>query len=178
MFGLFCLSRVTAAQTAAKLSALIDVTVSEGTSMSVGVSPDGKTLAMDMQGSIWVIPRVWGGPPNESPPLFNDRSPAGLVARRQVDYVFRISVDGGYDLLDDLSRSGTNQHKLTCRVAYDDREPAYSHDGTHDRCIRVWTEDDPLGSSYNIWTLDLRSGEIKRITNNPSENHMPTWSPE
>ena len=38
----------------------LDVTVSEGTSMSVGVSPDGRTLAIDMQGSIWTLP-VSGG---------------------------------------------------------------------------------------------------------------------
>jgi hypothetical protein len=50
--------RLTCAQTAAsaniasKPTQLIDVTVSEGASMSVAVFPDGKTLAIDMQGSI------------------------------------------------------------------------------------------------------------------------------
>ena len=36
----------------------LSVTVSEGTSMSVAVSPDGRTLAIDMQGSIWKIGRA------------------------------------------------------------------------------------------------------------------------
>jgi hypothetical protein len=35
--------------------AVVDVTVSEGTSMSVSVSPDGRTLAADPQGSIWTM---------------------------------------------------------------------------------------------------------------------------
>ena len=34
----------------------IDVTVHEGTSMSVAVAPDGRTLAVDLQGSIWTLP--------------------------------------------------------------------------------------------------------------------------
>ena len=36
----------------------IDVTIHEGTSMSVALSPDGRTLAADMQGSIWTLPLV------------------------------------------------------------------------------------------------------------------------
>jgi len=36
------------------------VTVDEGTSMSVAVSPDGKTLAIDLQGGIWVVPASGG----------------------------------------------------------------------------------------------------------------------
>ena len=38
----------------------VNVTVSEGTSMSVSVSPDGQTLAIDMQGSIWTLPATGG----------------------------------------------------------------------------------------------------------------------
>ena len=68
-----------------------------------------------------------------------------------------------------------NQHKLTWGP-YDDREPAYSHDGTH--IAFASDRDNPLGGSYNIWTLDLRNGELKRITNNSAENHMPSRSPE
>ena len=34
----------------------VNVTVSEGTSMSVSVSPDGQTLAIDLQGSISTWP--------------------------------------------------------------------------------------------------------------------------
>ena len=38
----------------------VEVTVSEGTSMSVAVSPDGRTLAIDLQGSIWTLPATGG----------------------------------------------------------------------------------------------------------------------
>jgi dipeptidyl aminopeptidase/acylaminoacyl peptidase len=76
----------------------IDVSVHEGTSMSVGVSPDGRTLAVDLQGSIWTLPAS-GGTATRITDVFNDaRQPTwspdgkwitffayrdGVVARRQ-----------------------------------------------------------------------------------------------
>jgi hypothetical protein len=61
----------------------VDVTVSEGTSMAVAVSPDGSTLAMDLQGSIWTLPAAGG--------TAKRIAPARLVARRQVDRFLRLS---------------------------------------------------------------------------------------
>ena len=50
---------------------LVDVTVREGTSMSVAVSPDGRTLAVDLQGSIWTIPSA-GGAATRITDIYND----------------------------------------------------------------------------------------------------------
>jgi len=41
-------------------AATVDVTVREGTSMAVAVSPDGRSLAIDLQGSIWTLPSTGG----------------------------------------------------------------------------------------------------------------------
>src|SRR5215212_8661946 len=55
----------------APLPAAIEATVSEGTSMSVAVSPDGRTLAVDLQGSIWTIPTS-GGRATRITDVYND----------------------------------------------------------------------------------------------------------
>ena len=52
-------------------AAHVDVTVGEGTSMAVSVSPDGSTLAIDLQGSIWTLPAA-GGTAKRITTIFND----------------------------------------------------------------------------------------------------------
>ena len=61
----------TAGQAAVNHPAPVTVTVDEGTSIAVAVSPDGKMLAVDLQGSIWVLPAT-GGPAKRITDLFND----------------------------------------------------------------------------------------------------------
>ena len=148
----------------------LDVTVSEGTSMSVGVSPDGRTLAIDMQGSIWTLP-VSGGAAKRITDLFNDaRQPTWSPDGKWITFFgYR---DGGYDIWA-IAPDGSNQHKLTWGP-YDDREPIWSHDGT--RIAFSSDRGDPLGSDYNIWTLDVRSGELKQLTKDPADDFMPSWS--
>jgi Tol biopolymer transport system component len=156
----------------AQSKSLIDVTVSEGTSMAVAVSPDGKILAIDLQGSIWTLPAT-GGIARRVTGLFNDaRQPVWSPDGKWITFFGYL--DGGYNLWT-MAADGGSQHKLTWGT-FDDREPAYSHDGKY--LAFASDRDNPLGSSYNIWILDLRSGEVRRATNDPSENHMPTWSPD
>jgi Tol biopolymer transport system component len=148
----------------------VSITVNQGTSMAVSVSPDGKMLAMDLQGSIWVLP-VAGGPAKRITDLFNDaRQPQWSPDSKNV--VFFGYRDGGYDLWE-VAVDGSNQHMLT-EGTFDDREPIFSHDGTH----IAFSSDrgNPLGSDNNIWTLDVRTGELRQLTTDPAEDTMPAWS--
>jgi Tol biopolymer transport system component len=151
---------------------LIDVTVHEGTSMSVAASPDGRTLAVDLQGSIWTIPAA-GGTATRITDVYNDaRQPAWSPDGKWIAYfAYR---DGGYDIWA-IAPDGTNQHKLTWGT-FDDREPTWSHDGT--RLAFSSDRGDPLGSDYNIWILDIVSGTFTQVTKAPSDDYMPSWSPD
>jgi Tol biopolymer transport system component len=148
------------------------VTVDEGTSMSVAVSPDGRSLAIDLQGSIWVLPAA-GGEAHRVTDLFNDaRQPVWTPDGKSI--VFFAYRDGGYHLWS-VSPDGTGQRQLTSGV-FDEREPAISHDGT--RIAFSSDRGNPLGSDYNIFVLDLRDNAIRQLTHDPAEDSMPSWSPD
>jgi Tol biopolymer transport system component/imidazolonepropionase-like amidohydrolase len=150
----------------------VTITVDEGTSMAVAVSPDGKWLAMDLQGSIWVLPAS-GGSARRVTDLFNDaRQPAWSPDGKSI--VFFGYRDGGYHLWS-VAPDGTGQRELT-RGAFDDREPVFSHDGT--RIAFSSDRGNPLGSDYNIFVLDLRDGQVRQLTRDPAEDMMPSWSPD
>ena len=78
--------------------------------MSVAVSPDGRTLAVDLQGSIWTIPAA-GGAAKRITDLFNDaRQPTWSPDGKSI--AFFAYRDGGYDLWS-IAPDGSNQRKLT-----------------------------------------------------------------
>ena len=151
----------------------IDVTVHEGTSMSVAVSPDGRTLAVDLQGSIWTLPAA-GGAADPHHRHLQRRAPAD-VGRPTASGSRSSPIATAATTSGRSRRTASNQHKLTWG-AFDDREPVWSHDGT--RVAFSSDRGNPLGSDYNIWTLDMRSGELTQITKNPADDYMPTWSPD
>ncbi len=148
-------------------SPALDITVHEGTSMSVTAAPDGSLLATDLQGSLWTLPAS-GGPAHRITGLYDDaRQPAFSPNSQTLAYfAFR---EGHYAIWT-IRRDGTNERRLTWGP-YDDREPAWSHDGK-----QLAFASDRSGS-YNIWTLDLASGTLHQITRGANENRMPAFSP-
>lgn len=140
--------------------------------MSVAISPDRSTLATDMQGSIWTMP-AGGGAMTRITDVFNDaRQPRWSPDGRTI--AFFAYRDGGYDLWS-VNPDGTNQRKVTWGT-FDDREPIWSHDGT--RIAFSSDRGNMMGSDYNIWILDTRTGAITQVTKGPSEDFMPSWSPD
>lgn len=150
-------------QSAASLS------VSEGTSMAVAISPDGRALAIDLQGTLWIVPAT-GGPARRVTDEYNDaRQPAWSPDGQRI--VFQGYRDGGYDLWV-VAPDGRDQRKLTWGP-WDDREPAWSHDGTR----IAFSSDRGDAGNYDVWLLDVRSGSLRQITTHDANDFMPTWSP-
>ena len=141
--------------------------------MSVAVSPDGRSLAIDLQGTIWVLP-AGGGSARPITDHFHDaRQPSWSPDGSTI--VFQGYRAGNYDIWA-VSPDGGRLRQLT-NDAFDDREPAWSHDGT-----RIAFSSDrgaqSSGGTYDIWLLDMRTSRLQQLTRDASNDEMPSWSPD
>ena len=56
----------------------------------------------------------------------------------------------------------------------DDREPRFSPDGAR----IAFASDRAFNGSYDIWVVDVASGELKQWTSSPADEFEPAWSPD
>lgn len=146
----------------------VTVMVTEGTSMSVAVSPDRQQLVIDLQGSLWIL-AASGGTARRITDEYNDaRQPTWSPDGRTI--AFQGYRDGGYDIWA-IGPDGAKQHQLTWGP-YDDREPAYSPDG------RWLAFSSDRSGSYDVWLLEITTGKLRQVTSDPGDDYMPTFSPD
>ena len=142
------------------------LTVHEGTSMAVALSPNGKSLAIDLLGSLWILSSE-GGIARQITDQSNDiRQPTWFPDGKTL--AFQSYKHGFWDIVT-LSVDGTNWRQLT-HGPFDDREPQVSPNGKY----VAFSSD--RGGSYDIWTINPNSGELKQWTDNPDNEFMPNWS--
>ncbi len=138
--------------------------------MSVAASRDGRTLAIDLQGSLWLLP-VQGGAARRITDEYNDvRQPTWSADGATLAFQgFRA---GSYDIWA-VDTGGTNLRQLTAGP-HDDREPAYSPDGTR----VAFSSDRGEGTNYDVWVLDLATRALQQVTKGTEDEYMPSWSPD
>ena len=144
------------------------VTVDEGTSMSVAASPDGRTLAIDLQGSIWTLPTDGGTATRITGIEHDARQPSWAPDGRTI--VFQGFDEDGFGLWQ-VGREGGTMRRLTWGP-YDDREPTHSPDGRF-----VAFSSDRSGNT-DIWLLELATGALRQLTRDPGDDYMPAFSPD
>ena len=155
---------------AAKNSSTRSVTVTEGTNVNVTVSPDHKTIIMDLQQTLWSLPIAGGAARRLTDPFLEparpDWSPKG-------DLVAFQSFKGGTFHIWLMKPDGAGVRQLTDGHA-DDREPRFSPDGQR----VAFSSDRAFKSNYDIWVADVNSGKLTQWTSGPADEFEPAWSPD
>jgi len=146
----------------------IRLTLTEGTSMSAAVSPDGKVIAIDLLGALWTLSIEGGAARRILDDGYDARMPAWSPDGRRLAFqaYFR---DTWHIWI--ANADGTGLRELTSS-AFDDREPHWSPDGT-----RLAFSSDRSGN-YDVWVLTLATGELRALTSNAGNDSMPAWSPD
>jgi Tol biopolymer transport system component/imidazolonepropionase-like amidohydrolase len=146
------------------------ITVTEGTNLAATISPDRRTLIVDLQTSLWSIPAA-GGPARrltdgDLEASHPDWSPKG-------DLVAFQSFHGGTFHIWVMKPDGTARRELTDGHG-DDREPRFSPDGAR----IAFASDRAFHGSYDIWTIELATGKLAQWTSSPADEYEPAWSPD
>ncbi len=144
----------------------IDVTVSEGTNMAVALSPDNSTLAMALQGTIWIIPVEGGKAKSITDEMGDCQEPAWSPDGGKI--VFHSYRDGTYHIWT-INKDGSDLTQLTSGIS-DNREPDWSPDG---KSI-IFSSD--RSGNYDIWQIDLESKTLKQLTSDKANDSNPAFS--
>jgi Tol biopolymer transport system component/cytosine/adenosine deaminase-related metal-dependent hydrolase len=140
----------------------------EGTDIAAQLSPDGRMVAMDALGVLWLVSAAGGDARRLTSDLFDiaqpEWSPDGSTL------TFQSYRDGCFNVW--LVRAdGSGLRQLT-RGPYDHREPRFSPDGR-----RIAFSTDAPGS-YAVHALDLATGATVTVADGPGQEYEPAWSPD
>jgi Tol biopolymer transport system component len=146
------------------------VTVTEGTNVNVTLSPDHKTIIMDLQETLWSLPVAGGAAKRLTEPFLEparpDWSPRG-------DWVAFQSYKGGTFHIWLMKPDGSGLRQLTDGHG-DDREPRFSPDGTK----VAFSSDRAFKGSYDIWVADVATGKLTQWTSSEADEYEPAWLPD
>ncbi len=156
------------------------VAITEATNAAATVSPDHRTIIMDVQGVLWSFDFSGGSGTQLTDALQEaarpDFSPLG-------DLVAFQSYAGGTFHIWVMRPEGTGLRQITTGHG-DDREPRFSPDGTR----IAFASDRAFNGSYDIWVVELASGALTQWTNTGGvttppapasvDEFEPTWSPD
>jgi Tol biopolymer transport system component len=146
------------------------ITISEGTDMAATVSPDHKTIIMDLQGLLYSMPMAGGAAKQISSPYDEDSHP---VWSSKSSIVAVQSYAGGTFHIWTMLPNGTRRKQITTGHG-DDREPSISPDGS----TIAFASDRAFKGSYDIWTVNFATGTLKQITSSDADEFEPAWSPD
>lgn len=163
-------AKLAATKPAASTSKTRIITIHEGTNMASTVSPDGKTVILDLQGMLFSLPIEGGKAKQLTRPTDEAAYPGFAPDGKTV--VFQ-SYAGGTFHVWRMNADGTGLKQVTSGHG-DDREPRISPDGK----TIAFASDRDFKGSYDIWTVGIEGGEPKQITSGSNDEYEPGWTPD
>ncbi len=145
----------------------VKLTFTRGTNMAVAASPDGETLVIDLQGTLWTLDIDGGKAKAITDPLADSRRPHWSPNGKQI--VFESFKDGHWHIWM-ANRNGKKLKQLTFGK-FDDREPRWHPDGT-----RIVFSSDRAGN-FDLWEVKVFDRKLIRLTEDPANDYFPAWSP-
>lgn len=142
--------------------------VREGTDIAAHVSPDGRHIAFDLLGVLWVVARSGGHARRLTSDLYDITQPQWSPDGREL--VFQSYRDGVFNLWT-VRPDGSHVRQLT-QGPYDHREPRWSPDGR-----RILYSGDASGS-YGIYELEVATGNVVTVVDTAEEEYEPTYAPD
>jgi dipeptidyl aminopeptidase/acylaminoacyl peptidase len=147
-------------------SAFAQVTLTEGTDISVDVSSDGR-IVMDLLGGIWVVPGKGGSAEPIDAGLLPAERPRWSPDDSAIVFEARSEQRSGLYLYDFANK----EVRALGEGRYSDRQPDWHPDG--ERLVFVSQRHD---TGLDLWELDVPTGLSWRLTDQPGDESEPAWS--
>jgi Tol biopolymer transport system component/imidazolonepropionase-like amidohydrolase len=163
-----CLTALAAGMGAGHSQRRLEVKVSQGTNIAMALSPDGKSIILDLQGTLWTMPATGGKARAITDELDGAHQPAFSYDGKRI--AFQSYRDGNWHIWT-IAPDGSQLAQITSGP-FDDREPHFSPDG---KSI-VFSSD--RSGNYDIWKIDLGAQKLERLTSDPANDYNPAFSPD
>ncbi len=157
----------------------IRIDVERGTWMSLDVSPDGRSIAFDLLGDIYLLPMGGGEARNIDSGLHWSMQPRFSPDGSEIAY---ISDAGGGDNVWIMSADGSDKRQLTHEDFRLVNNPWWSPDGQYIAARKHFTTERSLGTG-EIWLYHHDGGDGVAVVERPDEKHQkelgePAFSPD
>jgi len=140
--------------------------IRQGTNLAVALSPDGRTLVVDLIGQLWTLPAAGGGAVPVTSPGEQARQPRFSPDGTRV--VYQRLRDGQWDVwLLDLANG---EQEALATSPYDEREPEFAPDGLS----VVFAAERPGRTS--LWSITLDGRVETELTHESGTASFPTFS--
>jgi Tol biopolymer transport system component len=140
--------------------------IRQGTNLAVALSPDGRTLVVDLIGQLWTLPAAGGGAVPVTPPGEQARQPRFSPDGTRV--VYQRLRDGQWDIwLLDLA---SGEQEALATSPYDEREPEFAPDG-----LSVVFAAERSGHT-SLWSITLDGRVETELTHESGTASFPAYS--